>query len=114
MKVNAAFLRYRVMSYVCGTTLLLLFVILILKWTTSKQFQHEAVFQALDRILGIGHGVVLYPIYLVLASIFAIQARLKVSTLVLMLLAGFIPGLAFYMEHWIEKTYGFPRTEVTA
>ena len=94
--MEAAFRRYRLMSFVTGTTLIVLVLFLILHtvdlslWTQLKP---------VVTVVGIGHGVVLYPIYLVLCFQFTLKARLHFGLLVLMLLAGFVPGLAFYMEH---------------
>ena len=104
--MERAWRPYRVMSFVCGTTLILLYVILIVQLTTSKHFQHEPVFSALARVVGVGHGVILYPVYLITAGLFAIRARVGLGTLALMLLAGWVPGLAFYMEHTIGVRFG--------
>jgi integral membrane protein len=105
---------YRIMSFITGTTLLLLCAELILHHTLSTHAFHHYGFAAFDRVIGIGHGVILYPIYLVSAGLFAIKARVHLGTIVLMLLAGFVPGLAFYMEHWVGVRYGMikPREEV--
>ena len=98
--MEAAFRRYRLMSFVTGTTLIVLVVFLILHtvdlslWTRLKP---------LVTVVGIGHGVVLYPIYLVLCFQFTLKARLHFGVLVLMLLSGFVPGLAFYMEHVVAR-----------
>lgn len=91
-----AFQRYRVMSFVTGTTLLILFVTLFLHSVDLAFWKHIKIF--VD-VLGIGHGVVLYPIYLVMSFQLALKARLHVGYVVLMMGAGFVPGLAFYMEH---------------
>ena len=99
----AAYRRYRVMSYVTGTTLLILTVTLILHEVALSLWKKLHLLVA---IVGIGHGVVLYPVYLVVASLFALKARLPIGTLILMLLAGFVPGLAFYMEHRVSSRYG--------
>jgi integral membrane protein len=53
--------------------------------------------------VGIGHGVVLYPIYLVMSFQLALKARLNIGYVALMMGAGFVPGLAFYMEHRMEQ-----------
>jgi integral membrane protein len=98
--VEPAFRRYRVMSFVTGTTLLILCAFLALHtwdlsaWTSLK---------ALVTVVGIGHGVVLYPIYMVMCFQFWLKARVPVPLLVLMLLAGFVPGLAFYMEQRVRR-----------
>jgi hypothetical protein len=46
---------------------------------------------------------VLYPIYLVMSFQVALKARLHLGYVVLMMGAGFVPGLAFYMENRMEK-----------
>ncbi len=91
-----SFARYRVMSFVTGTTLLVLCVFLLLHTVDLTLWTHLKV---IVTIVGIGHGVVLYPIYMVMCFQFALKARLHPGWVVLMLLAGFVPGLAFYMEH---------------
>ena len=104
---------YRVMSYICGTTLILLYTILILQLTTTKRFQHQAWFSDLARVVGVGHGVILYPIYLIAAGMFALRARVGLGTMALMLLAGWVPGLAFYMEHHVGVRYGMIKEKVS-
>ncbi len=91
-----AFQRYRIMSFITGTTLLILFVTLLLHSVDLSFWKHIKIF--VD-VLGIGHGIVLYPIYLVMSFQLALKARLHIGYVVLMMGAGFVPGLAFYMEH---------------
>ena len=98
--MEKAFGRYRFMSFVTGTTLIILCLFLILHTVDLTLWKHLVV---IVTIVGIGHGVVLYPIYMVLCFQFALKARLPVGYVVLMLLAGFVPGLAFYMEHRMEQ-----------
>jgi len=104
--MEAAYRRYRIMSLITGTTLLLLCAMFIAHHTFSSSEFHSYGLSTLDRVIGIGHGVILYPIYLVTAGLFAIKARVHLGTMVLMLLAGFVPGLAFYLEHWVGVRYG--------
>jgi len=94
--MDKAFQRYRIMSFITGTTLLTLIVTLILHGVDLKLWQD---LHAFVKVVGVGHGVVLYPIYLVMSFQLALKARLHVGYIALMLLAGFVPGLAFYMEH---------------
>jgi integral membrane protein len=98
--LDAAFRRYRLMSFVTGTTLLSLFVTLALhQWDLSlwKSIKPLVV------IDGVAHGTVLYPIYLILSFQFVMKARLNIGYLVVMLLAGFVPGVAFLVEYWLAK-----------
>lgn len=100
--MEVAFRRYKVMSYVTGTTLLILCVFLVLHSADLRLWKH---LHLLVSIVGIGHGVVLYPIYMIMCFQFFIASRglLHAGHLVLMLLAGFVPGLAFYMESRVER-----------
>ena len=98
--MEKAFGRYRLMSFVTGTTLIILCVFLLLHGVDLTLWKHLKV---IVTIVGIGHGVVLYPIYMVLCFQFALKARLHIGFVALMLLAGFVPGLAFYMEHKMER-----------
>lgn len=111
--MDAAFRRYRVMSFITGTTLLTLFVTLALhQWDLS----FWKSIKALVVVDGVAHGTVLYPIYLVVSFQFVIKARLNVSYLLAMLLAGFIPGVAFAVEYYLaRKIYpqGVPRRAAT-
>lgn len=91
-----AFNRYRIMSFVTGTTLLILCCTLLLHIVDLSFWKHLHAFVA---VVGIGHGVVLYPIYLIMSFQVALRARLHIGYVALMMLAGFVPGLAFYMEH---------------
>ncbi|MGA2295355.1 MAG: DUF3817 domain-containing protein [Acidimicrobiales bacterium] len=98
--MEKAFGRYRIMSFVTGTTLLILCCTLILHTVDLKLWKSMYWFVA---VVGIGHGVVLYPIYLVMSFQVALKARLHVGYVALMMGAGFVPGLAFYMENRMEK-----------
>ncbi|MFI5036279.1 MAG: DUF3817 domain-containing protein [Acidimicrobiales bacterium] len=97
--MERAFRRYRLMSFVTGTTLLILAVFLILHTYDLTLWKHLKV---LVTVVGIGHGVVLYPIYVVMCFQFWLKSRIPITQLVLMLIAGFVPGLAFYMERRVR------------
>jgi integral membrane protein len=102
--VERAFRVYRVMSYVTGTTLLILTATLILNRVDYAAWKSLYVFVA---IVGIGHGVVLYPIYFVACGTFAIKARTPALLWLCMALAGWVPGLAFYVERVVARRYGY-------
>jgi integral membrane protein len=93
--MEGALRRYRVMSVVTGTALLLLvFVAVPLTWAHHPGF---------GKVLGVAHGVVLYPLYLLTVVQLWYLARLKLWWVALMLVAGFIPFLAFVMEHFVTR-----------
>ncbi len=84
------------MSYITGTTLIILFCTLFLHTIDLKAWDHIHLF--VD-VVGIGHGIVLYPIYMIMCFNLVMRFRLPVFYIVIMLFAGFVPGLAFYLEH---------------
>ena len=108
--MEKAFGRYRIMSFVTGTTLLVLCCTLLLHTVDLSAWKSIHLF--VD-VVGIGHGVVLYPIYLVMSFQVALKARLHLGYVLLMMGAGFVPGLAFYMEHRMEKKL-FPQGYLAA
>lgn len=88
------------MSYVTGTTLLILCGTLILHYVDLHLWQQMSWFV---RIVGVGHGVVLYPIYMIMCFNLVIKRRLNILYLVVMFLAGFVPTLAFIIEHRMQR-----------
>lgn len=88
------------MSFITGSTLLVLFVTLFLHTVDLSAWQHIKIF--VD-VVGIGHGIILYPIYMVMCFNLVMKFRLNVLLLVGMLLAGFVPGLAFYIEYRMRR-----------
>jgi integral membrane protein len=106
--VEATFRRYRAMSYITGTTLLVLFVTLFLHTVDLKFWDHIHLF--VD-VVGIGHGIILYPIYMIMCFNLTLKFRLPIYYIAIMLFAGFVPGLAFYLEHRMRVKlypYGLP------
>ena len=97
--MEKAFQRYRLMANVTGTTLIILCLFLLLHSVDLTLWKQLKI---VVTVVGIGHGVVLYPIYMVMCFQFSLKARLHVGYVVLMLLAGFVPGLAFYMERRMD------------
>lgn len=93
--MEKVFLRYRWMSFITGTTLLSLFATLLLHKVDATLWHHIQLFVRFDGVL---HGVILYPIYMVTCFQLVLKYRLNVALLGLMFFAGFVPGLAFYLE----------------
>lgn len=91
---------YKIMAYITGSTLLLLTFFVVLKSFDESLYKSLHVIRA---IFGIGHGVVLYPIYMVSCFNLILKARIKIVYFFLMLAAGFVPLLAFIMERYTEK-----------
>lgn len=94
--VSTPLRRYRLMSYVAGTALLILVVV-------GVPLQASGVFSGLSEVLGVAHGVVLFPLYLATIAQLAFTARLRLWWWALMILGGVVPVLAFVMEHYVTK-----------
>jgi integral membrane protein len=94
--METAFRRYRIMSFVTGSTLITLFVMLLLHTVDLTLWQHIKILVDID---GIAHGIVMYPLYMIASFNMVLKFRLPLALLLLMLIAGFFPGVAFYLEH---------------
>ena len=90
------FRRYRIMSFVTGTTLLTLFVALLLHQVDLTLWKHLSIVVRVD---GIAHGIVMYPLYMIASFQMVLKFRLPLALLLLMLIAGFFPGVAFFLEY---------------
>ncbi len=100
MELERAFRRYRIMSFITGSTLLSLFATLLLHQVSASAWQHISW---LVRIDGVAHGVILFPIYMIASFLFVMKARLNFLYLVVMVLAGFVPFVAFIMEAYMRR-----------
>ncbi len=93
-KIAAALLRYRIASFVVGVGLLLLVLAMVLKYGFDVGWAVA--------VWGPIHGV-LYAIYVLLAFDLSYRARWKLTNLLKVLLAGVVPVLSFYAEHWVNR-----------
>ena len=84
------------MSFATGTTLIVLFLTLFLHTVDLSAWENIKIF--VD-VVGIGHGIILYPIYMIMCFNLVLKFRLPVYYIGMMFFAGFVPGLAFYLEH---------------
>jgi integral membrane protein len=88
--MSGSFSRYRVMAYVTGTMLLVLVFIAM----PIKYLGHN---ESVITVVGPLHGV-LYMVYVVFAFDLAVRAKWSLLRTVLMLAAGAVPFLSFYVE----------------
>jgi len=86
--VNGALLRYRIMAYVVGVMLIIVFA--------------SIPFQSVERVVGFIHGM-LYLLYLLTVLDLVRRARLRFWTLVAMVCGGWVPFLAFVVERWVTR-----------
>ena len=89
--LGGALWRYRLMAWAVGAMLLLLCVVAI-------PLQYAAGLPALATVVAPLHGF-LYLIYLVTVADLARRARFGLGQILALVGAGFVPGLAFVVEH---------------
>jgi integral membrane protein len=85
---RGALLRYRVMAYVVGVMLIVVFATI--------------PFDSVEAVVGPIHGV-LYIVYLATVLQVVVQFRLKLWTFVGMVACGWLPFLAFIMERYVTR-----------
>ena len=112
--LHGAVLRYRVMAFVVGTALLVLTAIVVLQYGFDLRSQMKTP----EMIVAPVHGY-LYIVYLVVAGDLARRARWRLGRIVLVVCSGFVPFLAFIVEHrvyaqmqaeWAAEVVGAPAT----
>ncbi len=98
--MRAAALRYRVMAYITG-------VLIIVVCFVGIPLQVAAHNTFIVNDIGTLHGF-LYIVYIVFAYILAQKLKMKMGPTVLLLLAGTIPIMTFFVERWMQRTYIAP------
>ncbi|WP_072802633.1 DUF3817 domain-containing protein [Rhodococcoides yunnanense] len=100
-KIASALLRYRVLAYVTGIWLLVLTGEMVAKYI----FKVENV----PSWIAVVHGWV-YLVYLILTIDLAIKVRWPAPRTIGTLLAGTVPFLSFFVEHWrsaqVKRDFG--------
>lgn len=91
------FLTYRVLAFIVGALLLIGTVSFVLKYALAEGTDLQQLGESLG-IVWMVHGFV-YIVYVVVAFVLAHRAGWSLSYLGLMLLAGLIPVLIFWVEH---------------
>lgn len=98
--MRAAALRYRVMAYITGVLIMVVcFVGIPLQVAADNPWIADNV--------GTVHGF-LYIIYIIVAYILAQKLKMRFWPTILLLLAGTIPILTFFVERWMNRTYIAP------
>ena len=98
--MRAAALRYRVMAYITG-------VLIIVVCFAGIPLQVVAHNTFVVNDIGTVHGV-LYIIYVIFAYILAQKLKMKLGPTLLLLLAGTVPIMTFFVERWMNRTYIAP------
>jgi integral membrane protein len=89
--VQGAVNRYRIMAYVTGALLVVLFFVAV----PLKLFAHNGT---LSTVVGLPHGLLCYPLYLLTTFDLYRRVRWPLSKVALIVLAGVVPFLTFYVE----------------
>jgi integral membrane protein len=90
-----AVLHYRIMAWTVGTGLLILVFV-------GVPLQYGAGIPQVSEIVGPFHGF-LYIVYLLCAVDLARRARFTLLQMAAMIAAGFLPFVAFFIEHRVMK-----------
>lgn len=90
-----ALVRYRMMAFVVGTGLVLLVFI-------GMPLQFAAHEKVVVEVVGTFHGY-LYLVYLVTAADLARRAHWRIGRILAVVAAGFVPFLAFVIEHRVYR-----------
>jgi len=90
-----ALVRYRVMAFVVGIGLVLLVFV-------GMPLQFAAHRKVVVEVVGTAHGY-LYLLYLVTAADLARRAHWRIGRILAVVAAGFVPFLAFVIEHRVYR-----------
>jgi integral membrane protein len=93
--VRSALARYRVMAYVVGIGLIVLVFV-------GVPLQYGAGIPQLAQIVGPIHGA-MYILYLAIAVDLARRGQLMTRQLAMIVLAGFVPFVAFVVERKVTR-----------
>jgi integral membrane protein len=106
--VTSALTRYRALAYATGVFLLLLTLHVLVQWYQASS-EHLAFADApglgrwlpgAEHWVPITHGY-LYLAYVVVAVDLWFRTRLPFGRMVLVVLAGTVPGMSFVAERWV-------------
>jgi integral membrane protein len=98
--MRAAALRYRVMAYITG-------VLIIVVCFVGIPLQVAAHNTFIVNDIGTVHGF-LYIVYIIFAYILAQKLKMRMGPTILLLLAGTIPVMTFFVERWMMRKYITP------
>jgi integral membrane protein len=91
--VHGALVRYRVMAFVVGVTLLVFCAFIFAKYVLDKGD---------DQLIAQFHGL-LFMVYALLSLDLGFRMRWSLLRIFLMVVAGMVPFLSFVMEHKVTQ-----------
>ena len=89
--MNGALLRYRVAAWIVG-------VLLIALVCVGVPLKYAADQPAISKYVGLVHGVLFYPLYLLLTLDLARRVRMSPARTLLTMVAGTVPFVSFWTE----------------
>jgi integral membrane protein len=95
--MRAAALRYRVMAYITG-------VLIIVVCFVGIPLQIVAHNTIISNQVATVHGF-LYIVYVIVAYILAQKLKMRLGPTLLLLLAGTVPIMTFFVERWMMRAY---------
>lgn len=98
--MRAAALRYRVMAYITG-------VLIIVVCFVGIPLQVAAHNTFIVNDIGTVHGF-LYIVYIIVAYLLAQKLKMKMGPTLVLLLAGTVPVMTFFVERWMMRKYIAP------
>jgi integral membrane protein len=104
--LRGALIRYRVMTYIVGSALIVLVCL-------GVPLQVWAHFDLVAKVEGTIHGY-LYLVYLFTAADLARRAHWRLGRILAVVLSGFVPFLAFIVEHRVVVQMRAERAELLA
>jgi integral membrane protein len=102
--VEGALLRYRIVALIVSVLLVVLFFVGV---PLHFAGHHEFV----DETFGFTHGVIFYPLYILLTFDLSRRVRMTPLQLILTVIAGTVPIASFYAE---RRTTQFVRKRLAA
>src|ERR1700689_3992751 len=98
--MRAAARRYRVMAYITG-------VLIIVVCFVGIPLQVAAHNTIISIDVATVHGF-LYIVYVIVAYLLAQKLKMRLGPTLLLLLAGTVPIMTFFVERWMIRTYITP------
>ncbi|HEX4015305.1 MAG TPA: DUF3817 domain-containing protein [Frankiaceae bacterium] len=94
--VDGALLRYRVVAIIVSVLLVVLFFVGI-------PLDFGAGHGGVDKLVGVVHGAIFFPIYILLTLDLTRRVRMTPIQLVLTVIAGAVPIGSFYAERYTTR-----------
>ena len=100
-RVTGALTRYQVIAWIVSVLLIVLVVI-------GVPLKYAADHPGVAKWVGIAHGMLFYPLFLILAIDLAWRTRMPPLRILLTLIAGTVPFVSFVAERettkWVRET----------